>query len=138
LHCSIKHCNAKGELHKFVVEGFKKGTEILWVVNDTETDDVLEVGANTRRQVVDLKDDGDRLWPTSPTLEKQIAIDRQTKRDVASIGKVIVGPFHTINDHLAMQKITVMRRVKDVMDAAGIVFEVMSITHLLDHGWVLE
>lgn len=137
-HCSVERCNAKSELHQFIVDGFKKGTEILWVVYDTETDDVLEVSANTRRQVVVLKDDGDGLWPTSPTLEKQITIDRQSKRDVARVGKVIVWSFHTIDDHLAMQKITVMRRVEDVTNAAGIMSEAVSITHLLDHGRVLE
>jgi hypothetical protein len=134
----IKGRNAKHKLCKFIVKGLQEGTEILWIVDYAKADDILKVGAKTRRQVQVLKDDRDRLRAMSSMLKKQITINRETKCNVMQVQKVIVWPIHPIDLHLAIQEIAVMHGVEDITDAAWVMFEAVSISHLLDHGLVLE
>ncbi len=111
---------------------------LLWTRNDTNAEDVLEVGADVWAEVVIEKDEGPGGLGTP--FERSKPVRRQAECYIAWVLEELVGQLLAVDRDVLVEEIAVVLGVHDIADDIGgvLLLFLVAVLHLLSHWFAGE
>ena len=135
----VKRSNTECEFCKFVIEWGHEGRNIAGVIrDDTDADEIRQVGPDLRREIVDLENDRHRRGPTSSTSKHAVSISADRECDVILPTEILVRALFTIDLDMLLQQGTVVVGVEDISNVSLGGLVAVTIGQFLDHFSALE